>query len=121
MSTSVNDIEVTLQVGVNSLLRGLNEIMRAMEEPAKTPARVPYEDLTEQEQEAIQGWLRIHHVDPKTTPTGAVIEYDPATDEWRIEQFARRDGKIVLDTEHDRVRTKFLRRVRKTELAWRRE
>lgn len=83
--------------------------------------RVDYEDLTDEEREAIHAWCRTHNVDPKETPINPVIEHDATTDEWRIEQFARSNGSIRIDPTRDRVVTKFLRRVRKAELIWRRE
>lgn len=109
---SAGQANVTIKVDVEEYMRAIRRLIGA---------RVPYEDLTDDEREAIHEWCRTHHIEPKDTPINPVIELDPLTDEWRIEQFVRRDGQLVLDRERDRVLTKFVRRVRKADLAWRRE
>jgi hypothetical protein len=57
------------------------------------PGRVPYADggtvpwktLTPRQQDQVRAWLTGHGIDPTRVPLDGLFEYDPDTDEWRIE------------------------------------
>jgi hypothetical protein len=70
------------------------------------------------ERDAIHEWLRLHLVDPNLTPIDALIEFDGTFAEWRIEQYASRDGRKYIGPDGDVARI-MLRRARKAPLPWR--
>lgn len=61
--------------------------------PGRPPARrrILCHDLTEDDREAVEGWLRRHDIDLASTPADVMVEYFPDTDEWGIEQFILTD------------------------------
>lgn len=77
---------------------------RVMSPDEPHPSRVPYADrgtvpwetLTAKQRGHLRGWLVNHGLDPADVPIGGLFAYDPATDEWRIEVCARRDGTLYL-------------------------
>jgi hypothetical protein len=80
---------------------------------------VAWFDLSETEREAIQWWLREHHVDPNQTPLDGLLGYDETTGEWRIRQYCRSpEGahRYLVDGE---VATKVIRRRELLPLPWR--
>lgn len=68
--------------------------------PAHPPyadnGRIPWEYLTERQREQVQAWLVDHGVDPADAPVGGLFDYDPATNEWRIEIGRRRPDGAAL-------------------------
>lgn len=81
--------------------------------------RVPYEYLTPAEKTAIMAWLDTHRIDPRRTPVGALLEYDPVHREWRIEQYWHDDrGRMLVDDTGDDVRRVVVRRRSRSRLPW---
>lgn len=64
--------------------------------PSRVPyaagGTVPWDTLTERQQDQVRAWLTEHGVDPARVVVGGLFAYDEATDEWRIEIQAHRDG-----------------------------
>lgn len=83
------------------------------------PDRVQWGRLSQLERDAILDWLAEHHLNPKVTPIDPLIEYDPATDEWRVEQYSSRDGSLYL--RGGEVATHIVRRRWHSWLPWRAE
>jgi hypothetical protein len=79
--------------------------------------RIRYQYLTPDEREALHAWVRLHNVDHTIVPVDPLIEYDPTTDEYRIETFALRNGwRYAIG---DEIAKAVVRRRRKADLPWR--
>jgi hypothetical protein len=103
------DAVVALELGLTTVSRP---------PPARPDGRVPYEELTDAEREAIHDWLRLHGIRPEATPVTARFEYDRATREWCVEQHRRRDGKLHVGADGE-VERCVVRRLEKAPLPWR--
>lgn len=79
--------------------------------------RISYTRLTPDERETLHAWVDLHNVDHTIVPIDPLIEYDPTTDEYRIETYAKPDGKYRING--DELVTVVLRRRRKADLNWR--
>lgn len=83
-------------------------------------SRIPYELLTDAEQNAIHAWCRQHAIVPEYTPVDALIEFDATVGEWRIEQHVRAPGGgVAVDVDAGCIRRRIVRRVHRADLPWR--
>lgn len=71
-----------------------------------------YRDMTLEERAAFDSWIRHHHINPLQVPVPMLVDYDPATDEWRFPIHLHRDGRPYL-TEHDEIAAAVVRRRRR--------
>jgi hypothetical protein len=108
---------------------GVDDAMRwSPDAPPSTPPRevrvgplglVPYEHLSAAEREDIHTWVRLHGLIPADIPIAGIFGYDESTNEYRIEQHRRRDGKIYVGPDGE-IAKRVLRRVAKVPLPWKR-
>ncbi|MDR7278919.1 hypothetical protein [Catenuloplanes atrovinosus] len=80
--------------------------------------RIPYDALWPDARDALIAWLEQHHVDPRHTPVDAAIALDENTGEWRIEQHATRDERLVVDPATGDVPRIVIRRLSRAPLPW---
>lgn len=81
--------------------------------------RIPYRELTPDQQEQIRTWLREHRIDPGRVPIDARFGYDPVVGEWRILAYrVDRDGRKRIDPVLGRLRINIVRRRQLRPLPW---
>ena len=80
--------------------------------------RFRYLDLDLAQRTEVEDWCRAHRLDPKHIPVDASLGYDPATNEWVVDQYGLRDGrKFVRDGEVVKVKVRRLA-VADPQMAW---
>lgn len=81
--------------------------------------RIPYLELTPDQQEQIRAWLHEHRIDPARVPIDAQLDYDPAAGEWRIPAYrVDRDGRKRVDPVLGKLRINIVRRRQLRPLPW---
>jgi hypothetical protein len=86
--------------------------------PARTDGRVPYEELSADEREALHEWLRLHGIVHTTVPVDAPFAFDEPTGEWLITVHELRDGRPFVGPD-GKAATEVLRRRELAPLPWR--
>lgn len=78
--------------------------------------RIPYEELTDEQQQALHEWCALHDIDHTLVPIRGTIEFDATTREWVIDLFIRDHTGIRAINGEPARRT--VRRRSKAELPW---
>lgn len=84
-----------------------------------TAHRFRYAELTPTQRTDVANWCRAHRLDPNHIPVDASLAFDSATNEWVIEQYATRDGKVYLGADGEVAKVKVRRlAVADPQMAW---